>query len=333
MTKNNQGGGRSLAPRSGGPVEEPNDTELRDPIARVTAIVGSDDPSLDELVAFRRQPVDLKAAARNAKALSNEEFRLSLSKELGDDDYDFACSGLQVMALSLVALVATWPADDLDQAEAKLALAEKTGALHHAHEKDYVASMGATHARRLRWKRAAFAVPELMLPPAPPAPRGGNRGLATWPLERFDLVAGLPLRGGPPAFAHTQIGNWVGFAKAAPDLDHLLVRARKMFETCDRLVALAQRGPENGAELMAAAEGARIAGYLAAAQVMIWPVHNRSALAIKKEIVALVNLRGEIGDPVHMQAAVRHVTADAAWIKSLPIDARDRLVFDWSELI
>jgi hypothetical protein len=164
-------------------------------------------------------------------------------------------------------------------------------------------------------------------------PQGDSRGLATWPLERWDLVAGLPLRGGPATFAHNQVADWVGFAKAAPDLDHLLARARKMFDTCDRLVALASRGPKNAGELMAAAEGARIAGYLAAALVMIWPVHNRAALAIKKEIVALINLRGEIGDPVHMQAAIRHVTADAAWVRSLPVDARDRLVFDWSELI
>ncbi|MFO4987169.1 hypothetical protein RCK87_25855, partial [Salmonella enterica subsp. enterica serovar 1,4,[5],12:i:-] len=66
---------------------------------------------------------------------------------------------------------------------------------------------------------------------------------------------------------------------------------------------------------------------------MIWPVHNRSSLATKREIAALINLRGEIGDPVHMQAAIRHVTADAAWIRSLPVGARDRLVFDWSELV
>lgn len=106
-----------------------------------------------------------------------------------------------------------------------------------------------------------------------------------------------------------------------------------MFETCDRLVALAARGPENASELMVAAEGARIAAYLAAAQAMIWPVHTRASLAIKQEIVALINLRGEVGDPIHMQAAIRHVTADAAWIKSLPVDARDRLVFDWSEIV
>jgi hypothetical protein len=240
---------------------------------------------------------------------------------------------LQIMALSFVALTAIWPADDLDQAEAKLALAEKTGALHHAHAKDFVSSMDAVHARRLRWKRTAFAIPALMLPPAPKVPQGDSRGLATWPLERWDLVEGLPLRGGPPAFAHNQVADWVGFAKAAPDLDHLLQRARAMFETCDRLVTLAGRGPENASELMVAAEGARIASYLSAAQVMIWPVHNRAALATKKEIVFLSNLRGEIGDPASMQAAIRHVSADAAWIRSLPVGARDRLVFDWSELV
>lgn len=332
MTKNDQGG-RSLAPRSDGPVDEPDGKMLRDPIALAMEIAGGDDPSLDELVAFRRQPIDLKAAARSAKALSNEEFRLSLARELGDSDYEYACAGLQIMALSFVALTAIWPADDLDQAEAKLALTERTGALHPAHAKDFVPSLEAAHARRLRWKRAAFAVPELMLPAAPTPPRGDGRGLARWPLERWDLVEGLQLRGGPPAFAHSQIAGWVGFARAAPDLDRLLQRSRRMFEACDRLVALAQRGPETASELMAAAEGARIAGYLAAAQVMIWPVHNRAALVIKKEIVALINLRGEIGDPVHMQAAIRHVTADAAWIKSLPFGARDRLTFDWSELV
>ena len=332
MTAKNLDGGRSLARRANRTVDEPNDTTLRDPIVVAMEIAG-DDPSVAELTAFRRQPLDLKNAARNAKNLDCEEFRVWLARETGDGLYEAVCGGLAIMSLSLVALVAVWPADDLDQAEAKLALAEKTGALHHRREKDYVASMEPTYARRLRWKRAAFTVPELMLPPAPTAPQGDSRGLSTWPLARWDLVAGLPLRGGPPAFAHTQIGNWVGFAKAAPDLDHLLQRARKMFETCDRLIALAQRGPENSAELMVAAEGARIAGYLTAAQVMIWPVHNRAALATKREIVKLINLRGEIGDPVHMLAAIRHVTADAAWIKSLPVDARDDLVFDWSELV
>lgn len=332
MSKNDQGG-RSLSPRTGGPVDGPGDRTLRDPIAMAVEIISGEDPSIAELVAFRRQPIDLKAAARNAKSLSNEEFRLSLSKELGDRDYDFACAGLKIMSLSLVALTAIWPAGDLDQCEAKLALAEQTGALHHRRDKTYVSTIDATLARRIRWKRAAFAVPELMLPPAPSAPQGDSRGLAIWPLERWDLTQGLELRGGPPAYAHTQVTAWVAFAKAAPDLDNLLVRARKMFETCDRLIALAQRGPENASELMVAADAARIAGYLAAAQVMIWPIHNRAALATKQEIVALINLRGEIGDPVHMQAAVRHVTADAAWVKSLPADARDRLNFDWSELV
>ncbi|RYE30974.1 MAG: hypothetical protein EOP23_17455 [Hyphomicrobiales bacterium] len=83
---------------------------------------------------------------------------------------------------------------------------------------------------------------------------------------------------------------------------------------------------------MTAAEGARLMGYLAACQVMIWPIHNRQALALKKQVVALINERGEAGDPPAMQAAVRHVTAEAAWIKTLPVDARDRLVFDWNEL-
>lgn len=333
MTRKTEDGGRSLAKRGAGPVEEPANRALRDPIAMAVEMINGDDPSVAELVAFRRQLIDLKTAARNAKSLSNEEFRLYLSKELGERDYDLACAGLQIMSLSLVALTAIWPADDLDQAEAKLALAEATGALHHRRDKSFVATMDATLARRLRWKRTAFSVPALMLPPAQTAPESDSRGLATWPLDRWDLSAGLELRGGPPAFAHRQITDWVGYASVAPDLDVLLQRAQTMFETCDRLIALAQRGPENASDLMVAAEGARIAGYLAAAQVMIWPVHNRAALATKKEVVTLINLRGEIGDPTNMQAAIRHVTADAAWVKSLPPDSRDRLVLEWSELV
>ncbi|MFC5508362.1 hypothetical protein [Bosea massiliensis] len=332
MSKNDQGG-RSLAPHAGSPVDEHHDKVLRDPIAVAMEVAHSDDPSVQELAAFRRQPIDLKSAARTAKSLQSEEFRLGLFDGLEHDVSERACAGLQIMSLSLVALTAIWPADDLDSAEAKLALAEQTGALHHRYDKTYVSMMDATLARRIRWKRAAFAVPDLMLPPAPTGPRADQRGLSTWPLERWNLTEGLELRGGPPAFAHTQVASWVGFAKAAPNLDHLVKRARKMFETCDRLIMLAQRGPDNAGELMVAAEGARIAAYLTAAQVMIRPVHNRAALALKKEIVALVNLRSEIGDPVHMLAAIRHVTADAAWIRSLPVDARDDLIFDWSELV
>lgn len=332
MNKNDQGG-RSLAPRTGGPVDEHENKALRDPIAVAMEITGGDDPSVDELAAFRRQPIDLKSAARTARSLQSEEFRLGLFEVLEHDVQERVCAGLQIMSLSLVALTAIWPADDLDQAEAKLALADQTGALHHRRDMTYVSTMDATLARRIRWKRAAFAVPELMLPPPPAGPQGDQRGLSTWPLERWNLNEGLELRGGLPAYAHNQIAAWVGFAKAAPDLDHLLRRAKTMFETCDRLIALAGRGPGNASELMEAAEGARIAGYLAAAQVMIWPVHTRAALATKREIVALINLRGELGDPAHMQGAVRHVTADAAWVKSLPVDARDDLVFDFNELV
>lgn len=332
MSKNDQGG-RSLAPRTGGPVDERNDKGLRDPIAVAMEVVGSDDPSVEELVAFRRQAIDLKSAARSAKSLQSEEFRLGLFDVLEHDIQDRVCAGLQIMSLSLVALTAIWPADDLDMAESKLALADQTGALHHRRDPSHVSTTDATLARRIRWKRAAFAVPELMLPPPPAAPQADSRGLSAWPLERWNLTDGLEPRGGLPVYAHKQIADWTGFAKAAPDLDHLLVRARKMFKTCDRLSVLAQHGPGNASELMVAAEGACIAGYLAAAQVMIWPLHTRSALATKRAIVDLINLRGEMGDPIHMLAAIRHVASDAGWIKSLPPDARDVLNFDWSELV
>lgn len=150
MTKNDEDGGRSLAKHGEGAVKEHGNRALRDPIAMAVEIISGDDPSVGELAAFRRQPIDLKAAARNAKSLSNEEFRLNLAKELGEREYDLACAGLQIMSLSLIALTAIWPADDVDQAEAKLALAEATGALHHRRDKSFVSTMDATLARRTR---------------------------------------------------------------------------------------------------------------------------------------------------------------------------------------
>ena len=332
MTRKNEGG-RLLAPRASKAIDEPAETTLRDPITVAMETAARDDPSVAELVAFRRQPLDLKTAARNAKNLHSEEFRVWLARHSGDDIAEAVCGGLAIMSISLIALVALWPADELDAAEAKLALDARTGVQLHRREKDFDGSMDAKTARRIRWRRGAFAEPALILPPAPTAPQSEDRGLASWPLERFDLVEHLPKRGGPPAFADRQVVEWSRFARSAPGLDALLQRASKMFETCDRLLELAGRGPANASELTVAAEGARLMGYLAACQVMIWPVHNRDALATKKQVVAQLNRRGEAGDPPSMQSAVRHVTAEAAWIKTLPYDARDRLQFDWNELV
>lgn len=326
------GRGRSLTPHSREPIEQAAEQRLRDPLALPPGF-STEDPSVGDLVAFRRQLIDLKAAARRAKDLDNEEFRLWLARDLGDEAQNRACSGLQIMSLAFVALTAIWPADNLDQAEAKLALAEHSGARLGQREPDFVSMMDVELGRRLRWKRTAFAIPGLMLPPAPSAPRADDRGLAEWRLERFDLVAGLALRGGVPAFADRELDLWASFVRAAPDLDRLVQRAQTMFEISDRLVTLAATGPENASELMVASEGARIAGYLAAAQVMIWPPRGAAGLSAKNEIVALINQRGEAGDPVEMQAAIRHVAAESAWLKSLSSEMRERLKFDWSEIV
>lgn len=74
-------------------------------------------------------------------------------------------------------------------------------------------------------------------------------------------------------------------------------------------------------------------GDLAARQVTIWPVHDRKALCLKQEVVALINVRGGKGDPLAMKAAVRHARAEAAWIKTLPVDARGELTFNRNELV
>ena len=64
-----------------------------------------------------------------------------------------------------------------------------------------------------------------------------------------------------------------------------------------------------------AAEGARILGYLAAARAAIWPAMLHSADAeAKLRLVALINDRACRHDPLHMQAAVRHLVSEANFI-------------------
>jgi hypothetical protein len=286
-----------------------------DPIAIVTELV-SDDPSLAELVAFRDAMPDLKFAAREAKRLTDEALRLRNHTE-SLDAIRSAVAGLTLVGLGFKALVAIWPSDDLDAVDAKLALAEATGP-HLGQEADYVPSLSPELATRIRIKRAAFHVGELVVPAGPATPSASDRGLADWPLRRLDLTSLLPPRGGPPVFVEAQLEAWAGLIANGPDLGKLAERVERMIATADRLTALAHVPGDDAAQLRRAAEGALILAYLAAAQVALWPVAKGSGgVAAKKRVAKAIDNRACRGDPLHMQAAIRMMFEDASWLARL----------------
>jgi hypothetical protein len=286
-----------------------------DPIAIVTELV-SDDPSLAELVAFRDAMPDLKFAAREAKRLTDEALRLRNHTE-SLDAIRSAVAGLTLVGLGFKALVAIWPSDDLDAVDAKLALAEATGP-HLGQEADYVPSLSPELATRIRIKRAAFHVGELVVPAGPATPSASDRGLADWPLRRLDLTSLLPPRGGPPVFVEAQLEAWAGLIANGPDLGKLAERVERMIATADRLTALAHVPGDDAAQLRRAAEGALILAYLAAAQVALWPVAKGSGgVAAKKRVAKAIDNRACRNDPLHMQAAIRMMFEDASWLARL----------------
>lgn len=318
-------------PHEDGAVDRP---ELRidlDPIAVATELV-ADDPSVAELVAFRNAVPDLKFAAREAKRLSDEAMRLRNSADLGS--VRSVVAGLTLVSLSFKALVAIWPSDDLDVVEAKLALAEITGP-HVSHEADYVPSLSPETATRIRIKRAAFSVGELVVPAGPAAPSSSDRGLAGWPLTRYDLTTLLPPRGGSPVFADAQLQAWAGVMENVPDLARLAARVERLLATADRLLALAQVPGDHPAQLRRAAEGALISAYLGAAQVAMWPVaKGTNGVAAKRRVAKAINDRAICNDPLHMQAAARMAFEDASWLAT--IVGGDRMatgVPGWIEIV
>ncbi len=309
-------------------------TDLRtdlDPIAIVTELV-SDDPSVAELVAFRNSVPDLKFAAREAKRLGDEAMRLRNSTDLGT--VRGIVAGLTLVSLGFTSLVAIWPSDNLDVVDAKLALAEVTGP-NVGQEADYVPSLSPELATRIRIKRAAFSVGELVVPAGPAAPSSCDRGLARWPLARYDLTTLLPPRGGQPVFADAQVQALAGVMENVPDLAKLAERVECLLATVDRLMALAQVPGDDAAQLRRAAEGAQIAAYLTAAQLAIWPAEKASdGVKTKKRVAKLINDRACRRDPLHMQAAIRMAFEDASWLARLV--GGDRMVTNvpvWIEIV
>lgn len=124
MTNNNQD--RDLTPvatageRSGNRPLGP----IRDPLDEATRSIGND-PSLAELIAVRDHAPDLKVVAREAKRCNDEAERLPLGLERTYEER-MAEVGLQIVGLSCAAIVAIWPTDSIDDADAKRALARET---------------------------------------------------------------------------------------------------------------------------------------------------------------------------------------------------------------
>lgn len=304
-----------------------------DPVAAVTSLIG-EDPSIAELVAFRNTLVDVKHAASEARQLENEATRTQVS------DLDFtarrnAMAALTFASLSFKAIVMIWPSDNLDIVDAKLALSETTGP-YLVEEHDHVLSLDPALARRVRLKRAAFAVGELMLPPAPKAPGSESRGLARWPESRFDLAMMLPARGGEPLFTAVELQRWVERIDLAPEIASLSDLVERLFATSDRLRHLARvKADADPVAMRQASEGALIAAYLAAAQVAIRPAVKRSPTAkLKQKVAATVNSRAGRPDPAHMQAAIRTLFEDGARLAGvIDPDLMDRSTPSWIEIV
>ena len=243
--------------------------------------------------------------------------------------------GLKIVGLSCTAMVAIWPVDTIEDADAKRALARETRM--HGDDTDYgIAPMlSVEDAARIRLHRAAFVVGELVVPIGPVAPGMADRGLAAWPLSRFDLVDAVPLAGGDASLGGAQIARWAAFVDDYPTLCDLVDRFARMTATADRLMVIAEASTDDPRPLRRAAEAARILGYLAAARAAIWPAMRYSADAqAKLRRVELVNERACRPDPLHMQAAIRHVISQANWIaKAFRLGATLELEPDWIPIV
>ncbi|WP_324134779.1 hypothetical protein [Bosea sp. (in: a-proteobacteria)] len=330
MSKNDDQG--RLPPPKNTPPALREGESFPDPIEALTSGLG-DDPALGDLIAFRQIRPDLKEAARMSRQFNNEAHRVAYAVDRHPQANTVA-AGLGLAALLFDSLVCVWPADSLDEVDAKLALAHGRGPFGTDQEADYVASLEPATARRIRVMRAAFHVGELTVPPAPPAPSLDDRNLAAWPRLRYDLRDLLPLRGGQPVLTIAP-ESWIAFARSGPDFGGLRDRIVRMLATTERLFDLA-RANEDGKsrELRLAAEGAQILAYLSACQAMIWPVRTKADIYRKRVMAQIINDRACRPDPLHQQAAVRHIVDEAVWVhRRLGLSEPALFTPDWIEIV
>ncbi|WP_089174476.1 hypothetical protein [Bosea sp. AS-1] len=311
MTRNDSRG--PLAPHDNANGGQDGPAELiRDPLAAIAGSI-SDDPSVAELIAFRRSTPDLQAVAIDAKRCGDEAGRL-LPGSHHPDPHNRAWVALAIAGLSCSAIVAIWPCDTVHDAHAKMALAEASVLHGDDAERGEAAMLDVTGATRIRIQRAAYAVDPLMVPPGPAAPSQGDRGLAHWPIRHFDLADLTPPSAGDILLSPREVARWGLFLKAQPSFEGRLARVEQMFAIADRLRVLARQAEDGARDLRWACEGALILAYMAAAQIAIWPALKHSPEAQAKErLVTVINARASRGDPAHMQAAIRHLVTEAAW--------------------
>lgn len=326
---------RSLAPTgaAGETGSQNPQGAISDPLAAITGTI-NDDPTLADLIAFRDSAPDLRQFAIQAKRCEDEAERLWFRLNEGKD-VKMARIGLKIMALSCTAMVAIWPVDQVEYADAKQALAKATTFPGDNTAYGQAPYLDAATAERIRLHRAAFAVGELIIPPGPAAPAMTDRGLAAWPLSRFDLVDAVPLEGGAVSIDGAQLIGWSAFVDAYPSPSDLVDRFARMMATADRLNALAATTTEDPRPLRRAAEGARIIAYLTAARATIWPatLHSADAQA-KLRLVELVNERACRGDALHQQAAIRHLISEAnAIAKQFRLGATLELDPQWIPIV
>lgn len=321
-----------LPPSVGGHLAPREGEHVRDPLDMLTSGLG-DNPALSELIAFRQGRPDLKEAARMARQFDNEAHRVAYA-ENPHPEATIAAAGLKLAALLFDSLVSVWPADSLDEVDAKLALAQQRGPFGADQDATYVPSLEPQTARRIRLMRAAFHVGELTVPPAPPPPGLDDRNLAGWPRLRYDLRDLLPVRGGPPVLTAAP-ELWTAFARSGPAFDRLRLRAGTMIATAERLFELARMNQgDESRKLRLAAEGAQILGYLAACQAMIWPARSEADIDAKHAVAKIINDRACRPDPLHMQAVVRHMVDEAIWVHRR-LGLGDRALFKtyWIEIV
>ncbi len=243
-------------------------------------------------------------------------------------------AGMELAALLLDSLVCAWPADSLVEVDAKLALADGRGPYGTDQDADYVASLAAKTARRIRIMRAAFHVGELTVPPAPAAPGLADSNLSSWKRLRYDLRDLLPVRGGEPVLP-TSPDMWIAFAAKGPKFGRLRERIVSMFATAERLFDLARANEEGKSrELRLAAEGARILAYVSACQALIWPARSKADLEEKRAVARIINDRASRPDPLHQQAIVRHMVDEAIWVhRRLGLHDGALFMTNWIEIV
>lgn len=273
-----------------------DDREIREHADPITAILARlhDDPAIADMVALRQSRPDLRDAAVKAEAHRNA-YGWSVSQD--------GVGALERIALLTISgahamIVAIFPVSNLDDVDAKVAMQPS---------RDWLQSwQGSGDFVRGRIAQAAFHPGQLAVPPQPDV-SDRESALYPWPISGFDLeaeVASLPNR---QIYTPAQLPVLAAFAAEGLDMRAVLEKARDYFAAADRLFAEALRPSPAMHRTRLAAEGALIAGYLACAQIAVWPARRGTGdRDAKLAMQALVNGRATTADPLHMQAAVRY---------------------------